>query len=226
MEKILAILTQDLSEGMGDLDMDELEKRSDIEMVETEDGGFKVVRTSAVEELASACQLLVLLVEKLQEHFYPFADQSIRALAPLLKSPHDDVRSFAYVALPEIVRCVGKATVPDKSVVGSTAEYLLGLLIEAVKVDDVLELIMTGLQALKLLLHYLCTDWHLLAQSGNSQNGNGNGSNSNGIGNNSNGIGYATNEPPTAMPAICNRMLTATQMEAISDCAKVRAIPR
>lgn len=39
--------------------------RSDIEIVETEDG-WLAVRTSAVEEQSTACQLMVLLVEKLQ----------------------------------------------------------------------------------------------------------------------------------------------------------------
>jgi hypothetical protein len=39
--------------------------RSDIEIIETEDG-WLAVRTSAVEEQSTACQLMVLLVEKLQ----------------------------------------------------------------------------------------------------------------------------------------------------------------
>ena len=39
--------------------------RSDIEIIETEDG-WLAVRTSAVEEQSTACQLIVLLVEKLQ----------------------------------------------------------------------------------------------------------------------------------------------------------------
>ena len=40
-------------------------RRSDLEIIETEDG-WLAVRTSAVEEQSTACQLMVLLVEKLQ----------------------------------------------------------------------------------------------------------------------------------------------------------------
>jgi hypothetical protein len=161
MENLLKSITQDVSAGTGGIDLDnleELEERSDVELIETEDG-WLAVRTAAVEEQASACQLVVLLVEKLQEHFYPFVEPTIRAIAPLLQSPHEDVRSYCMLALPEFVRSTGKATIPDRSALVAISEYTLGLLVTTVEKEGTLELIMTALQALKLVLNYTAMDW-------------------------------------------------------------------
>ena len=80
-------------------------------------------------------------------------------MAPLVTSPHDDVRSYCLVALPEFVRATGKATVPSRTQLGTIAEYSLGLLITAAEKENVIELIMTALQALKLVLNYASQDW-------------------------------------------------------------------
>jgi hypothetical protein len=75
-----------------DVDPDDIDERSDIDIIEAEDGGWIAVRTAAVEEQASACQLVVLIAERLQEHFFPFVEPTVRAITPLLQSPHEDVR--------------------------------------------------------------------------------------------------------------------------------------
>ena len=41
-------------------------------------------------------------------------EQTIRAMVPMLNSPHEDVRSYSLVALPEFIRATGKATQPDR----------------------------------------------------------------------------------------------------------------
>ena len=66
MNRLITAISQDLSAGTGAIDLDDMEQRSDIELVETEDGCWTAVRTSAVEEQAKACQLVTLLAEKLQ----------------------------------------------------------------------------------------------------------------------------------------------------------------
>jgi hypothetical protein len=66
MNRLITAISQDLSAGTGGIDLDDMEQRSDIELVETEDGCWTAVRTSAVEEQAKACQLVTLLAEKLQ----------------------------------------------------------------------------------------------------------------------------------------------------------------
>ena len=96
---------------------------------------------------------MVLIVEKLQEHFYPHVEQCTRALAPLLKSPHDDVRSYAMVAMGELVRATAKATTlaagagaADRTSLNQLSEYVMGILVEAIAAEETLELIMTALQ--------------------------------------------------------------------------------
>jgi hypothetical protein len=88
MSKLLVAISQDISSGTGGINLEELEQRSDVEIIETEDG-WLAVRTAAVEEQSTACQLMVLLSEKLQEHFYPYVEDTIRAMVPLLNSPHE-----------------------------------------------------------------------------------------------------------------------------------------
>jgi hypothetical protein len=134
--------------------------RSDIVMVETE-GGWTAVRSAAVEEQASACQLLLQLIEKTQELMFPFVAEVVKAVAPLVQSPHEDVRSFAFVILPELVRATAKATAMtgDQTHLIAIFSYLFGILVDAVKGEASLDLIMTGLQALKSSIEAACTDW-------------------------------------------------------------------
>ena len=89
MQKLLIAIGQDVTAGTGDIDLDDLDNRDDIDLLETDDGGWIAVRTAAVEEQVDACQLLILLVERLQEHFYPYVEQTVRTIAPLLRSPHE-----------------------------------------------------------------------------------------------------------------------------------------
>ena len=80
-------------------------------------------------------------------------------MVPMLNSPHEDVRSYSLVALPEFIRSTGKATQPDRVALHTITDYALGLLITAVEKEGALELIMTALQAMKLILHYGSQDW-------------------------------------------------------------------
>jgi hypothetical protein len=52
----------------------ENEDDSDIDEVEVE-GGVVAIRTSAVEEQATGCQMMVLLAEALQQYFYPYVEE-------------------------------------------------------------------------------------------------------------------------------------------------------
>ena len=78
---------------------------------------------------------------------------------PMLDSPHEDVRSYSFVALPEFVRATGKATQPSRVALNTITEYAIGLLITVVEKEGALELIMTALHALKLVLQYGSMDW-------------------------------------------------------------------
>jgi hypothetical protein len=80
-------------------------------------------------------------------------------MVPMLDSPHEDVRSYSLVALPEFIRATGKATSPSRVALNTITEYAIGLLITAVEKEGALELIMTALQAMKLVLQYGSQDW-------------------------------------------------------------------
>lgn len=178
-----------------DVDTDDLERRSDIEMVET-NSGWIAVRTAAVEEQSSACQLLVLLIEKMQEHFFPYVERTLSTLYPLLESsPHDDVRSFCMVSIPELVRATGKANPHDRTALTTISDFALGRLVHAVETEGNVDLIMTGLQAIKQVLHYTCTIWANVSPNSHS--------------------------PPPATPATSMPSLNEAQMKALTDCAKI-----
>ncbi len=108
MKQLFAAMSTNIVVSPDQYDLDRLEEQSDIEMIETDDGNLVAIRHTAVEELVTACQLLILLSEKLQEHFYPYVQQSLQLVAQLFASPHEDIRSFAMVSLPELVRSVGR----------------------------------------------------------------------------------------------------------------------
>ncbi len=208
MTRLMAAISQDLSAGTGDIDLDDIDQRSDVELIEAEDGSWKAVRTSAVEEQAKACQLVTLLAEKLQEHFFPFVEQSIRCMAPLVSSPHEDVRSYCFVVLPEFVRATGKATAPSRTELGTVSEYSIGLLITAVEKEGVLELIMTALQALKLVLNYTSQDWSVWARTTAGQAGH------------DRLTEKSIDEPPSPTPATSVRFLNSEQMATLTQSAK------
>lgn len=190
MAQLITAIQQDVTAES--VDPDELETRSDIHMVEMETG-WVAVRTAAVEEQSSACQLVMLMVEKLQEHFYPYVETTVNAIAPLLESPHEDVRSFCMVAIPELVRSTAKATSPDRTALINLTEYFVGLLVKSIESESSLELIMTGLQALRATFQYACTNWSTHTKG--------------------------MTEPEKITPATSIRFLNVSQMEAITQCA-------
>mgnify|MGYP003385503006 CR=1 FL=1 len=191
MTQLMTAIQQDVTAG-DDVDPEELEARSDLHMVEMETG-WVAVRTAAVEEQSSACQLVMLMVEKLQEHFYPNVEATVNAIAPLLDSPHEDVRSFCMVAIPELVRSTAKATSPDRTALINLTEYFVGLLVKSIESESSLELIMTGLQALRATFSYACTDWTRHTRG--------------------------MREPAKITPTTSIRFLNVSQMEAITQCA-------
>lgn len=195
MGQLLSAMQQDVTVASDGIDPDELETRSDIHMVEL-DSGWVAVRTAAVEEQASACQLVVLISEKLQEHFYPYVESCVRAMVPLMESPHEDVRSFTIVAMPEMVRAAAKALSPEREALTVLTEYVIGVVIKSVQTEGSLELIMTGLQSLRQMFVYMCTNWELLRP-------------------------FTTAEPPKPEPNTSIPFLTDTHMRALTECATV-----
>lgn len=224
MEKIITSMSQNISDGTGDLDFDELEDRSDIEIIETQDGSFMAVRTAAVEEQSSACQLLYLLVEKLQEHFYPYVEQTVKAMAPLMNSPHEDVRQYCITTVPELIRATAKATTlnsssssiggvdgRDRGPIVTLSEYLFGLLVETIRTESAPDIIMTGLLSLKISLFYSCIDWSALKAAAHASSG----------GDENSIMKLLQDDPESPVPSKCIPILNVAQMEAVTECTKL-----
>ncbi len=181
MDKLFLAMSQDVTvpttyqdRGGDDLDDDddvgfddEDDDQSDVEMIETNDG-WVTVRTTLVEEQASAVQMILLLAEKLQEHFYPYVEHTVRLIANLVSSPHEDIRSFAIAALPELVRATGKAMPANRAPLVELSAYSLGLLVKAVETEGALDLIMTSLQAIRQIVFYASADWATLIAKRNA----------------------------------------------------------
>lgn len=209
--------------------LDELEERSDIEMIETDSNGWIAVRTAAVEEQSSACQLIILLAEKLQRQFYPYVEQSVRLFAKLIASPHDDIRSYVMVALPELICVTGRATASHlgdqtaainssgggggRTAVEQLAGYILGLLLKVIETESALEVIVTGLQSLKSVLVHACTDWEAAATAAATA------SSSQSSGSTPAPINAIVDGDRVSIPFIL-----PSQMEAIVQCLKVQVL--
>ena len=207
---------QDYENGNND---DEDDNESDIQMLETADGGWVAVRSSAIEEQAAACKLVLLLIEALQEHMFEYIEKLHNTISQLILSPHEDVRSYSIVLIPELLRCVGKAaachqlTSNDIAVVRTdkVQEYFplcLKILIGAVEVESTLELIMTGLQAIRQTVIFVCTNWLNIVLTERNAIGSGSASRT-----------QFQSTAPTKDSSL--RLVTYQQMVDISECAKV-----
>jgi hypothetical protein len=188
----VAHIVQKITEDYDDIE--EIRDRTDVEIVET-DKEILVIRTTAVQEQSTACQLIILLVERLQQHFYPYIEQTVRALVPLMTSPHDDIRGYSLALMPELIRATARAVFPDRAPVVMLSEYIIGQMIACIESDSNLDIIMTGLQALQSSINYACFNWD----------------------------GDAQNSPESAKRKSEGgfKFLTPPQLLAITQCAKI-----
>ncbi|XP_066369542.1 uncharacterized protein [Miscanthus floridulus] len=113
---------------------------SDDEGVETITLGDKRIgiRTSLLEEKATACNMLCCYAGELKEGFFPWIDQVTTTLVPLLKFYfHEEVRKAAISAMPELLRSAklaiekGQAQGRDKSYLKQLSDYIVPALVEA-----------------------------------------------------------------------------------------------
>nr|CAB3493578.1 unnamed protein product [Digitaria exilis] len=112
---------------------------SDDEGVETITLGDKRIgiRTSLLEEKATACNMLCCYADELKEGFFPWIDKVTTTLVPLLKFYfHEEVRKAAISAMPELLRSAklaiekGQAQGRDKSYLKQLSDYIVPALVE------------------------------------------------------------------------------------------------
>ncbi|KAI5084377.1 hypothetical protein GOP47_0000546 [Adiantum capillus-veneris] len=130
---------------------------SDDESVETITIGDKKIgiRTSVLEEKATACNMLCCYAVELKEGFYPWVDQVASILVPLLKFYfHEEVRKASVSAMPELLRAVklafekGVAIGRDESYLKQLANYIIPALVEALHKEPETEVLSSMLESI------------------------------------------------------------------------------
>ncbi|XP_071699864.1 uncharacterized protein [Rutidosis leptorrhynchoides] len=136
-----------------DNDIDE----SDDESMETITLGDKRIgiKTSVLEEKATACNMLCCYADELKEGFYPWIDQVAPTLVPLLKFYfHEEVRKAAVSAMPELLRSAklaiekGLAQGRNESYIKQLSDYIVPSLVEALHKEPDTEICASMLDAL------------------------------------------------------------------------------
>ncbi|CAO2822092.1 unnamed protein product [Amaranthus hypochondriacus] len=136
-----------------DIDIDE----SDDESIETITLGDKRIgiKTSVLEEKATACNMLCCYADELKEGFFPWIDQVAPTLVPLLKFYfHEEVRKAAVSAMPELLRSAklavekGLAQGRNESYVKQLSDYIIPALVEALHKEPEIEICSSMLDAL------------------------------------------------------------------------------
>lgn len=130
---------------------------SDDESVETITLGDKKIgiKTSVLEEKATACNMLCCYADELKEGFYPWIDQVAPTLVPLLKFYfHEEVRKAAVSAMPELLQSAklavekGMAHGRDQNYVKQLSDYIIPALVEALHKEPETEICSSMLDAL------------------------------------------------------------------------------
>ncbi|OQR84168.1 importin-like protein [Achlya hypogyna] len=114
------------------------------------------IRTSLLEEKATACQMLSSMVGDLKVAFFPYVERVTQVLTPLMTdSVHTEIRAASISAMPSLVLSVSKHLAlshGDVSPVLQMLEYTLGRLLNALSTEPELELQMTIMQAIKMCI--------------------------------------------------------------------------
>ncbi|KAK4780071.1 hypothetical protein SAY87_016177 [Trapa incisa] len=137
---------------------------SDNEIDESDDEGMETItlgdkrigiKTSVLEEKATACNMLCCYADELKEGFYPWIDQVAPTLVPLLKFYfHEEVRKAAVSAMPELLRSAklavdkGLAQGRNEAYIKQLSDYIVPALVEALPKEPDTEICTSMLDAL------------------------------------------------------------------------------
>ncbi|CAE5960316.1 unnamed protein product [Arabidopsis arenosa] len=96
------------------------------------------IKTSVLEEKATACNMLCCYADELKEGFFPWIDQVAPILVPLLKFYfHEEVRKAAVSGMPELLRSAklavekGESQGRNESYIKHLSDYIIPALLEA-----------------------------------------------------------------------------------------------
>ncbi|XVF56868.1 hypothetical protein PTKIN_Ptkin06aG0154900 [Pterospermum kingtungense] len=121
----------------------------DDESIETITLGDKRIgiKTSILEEKATACNMLCCYADELKEGFFPWIDQVATTLVPLLKFYfHEEVRKAAVSAMPELLRSAklavekGQSQGRNGTYIKQLTDYIIPALVEALHKEPEVEI--------------------------------------------------------------------------------------
>ncbi|KAL9458999.1 hypothetical protein AB3S75_007817 [Citrus x aurantiifolia] len=130
---------------------------SDDDSMETITLGDKRIgiKTSVLEEKATACNMLCCYADELKEGFFPWIDQVAPTLVPLLKFYfHEEVRKASVSAMPELLRsaklAIEKGLAPgrNESYVKQLSDFIIPALVEALHKEPDTEICASMLDSL------------------------------------------------------------------------------
>ncbi|XP_019083178.1 PREDICTED: importin-5-like [Camelina sativa] len=141
-----------ISSADSDADIDD-----DDDSIETITLGDKRIgiKTSVLEEKATACNMLCCYADELKEGFFPWIDQVAPILVPLLKFYfHEEVRKAAVSGMPELLRSAklavekGKSQGRNESYIKHLSDYIIPALLEALHKEPEVEICASMLESL------------------------------------------------------------------------------
>ncbi|KAJ9179894.1 hypothetical protein P3X46_008207 [Hevea brasiliensis] len=113
------------------------------------------IKTSVLEEKATACNMLCCYADELKEGFFPWIDQVATTLVPLLKFYfHEEVRKAAVSAMPELLRSAklaiekGQSHGRNESYLKQLSDYIIPALMEALHKEPEVEICASMLDSL------------------------------------------------------------------------------
>ncbi|KAL6567131.1 hypothetical protein OROMI_015535 [Orobanche minor] len=135
---------------------DEIDESDDESMEMITLGDKRIgIKTSVLEEKATACNMLCCYADELKEGFYPWIDQVAPTLVPLLKFYfHEEVRKAAVSAMPELLQSAklavekGIAQGRNEAYVKQLCDYIVPALVEALHKEPETEICVNMLDAL------------------------------------------------------------------------------
>ncbi|XP_019093862.1 PREDICTED: importin-5 [Camelina sativa] len=141
-----------ISSADSDADIDD-----DDDSIETITLGDKRIgiKTSVLEEKATACNMLCCYADELKEGFFPWIDQVAPILVPLLKFYfHEEVRKAAVSGMPELLRSAklavekGESQGRNESYIKHLSDYIIPALLEALHKEPEVEICASMLESL------------------------------------------------------------------------------
>ncbi|XP_059462421.1 uncharacterized protein LOC132191425 [Corylus avellana] len=149
-----AQLKPDVTITSADSDADIDEDDDSIETITLGDKRIGI-KTSVLEEKATACNMLCCYADELKEGFFPWIEQVAPTLVPLLKFYfHEEVRKAAVSAMPELLRSAklaiekGQSNGCNESYIKQLSDYIIPALVEALHKEPEVEICASMMDAL------------------------------------------------------------------------------